>query len=94
MIKSETPNKKQEEVVLIYIQEYLGRVLNKVEKEVIYQHGGLVNVEQRIVILPWINNQKLKINQKQADILEVIDLIEKMPFTRHGGYIARVQYEK
>jgi SH3-like domain-containing protein len=80
-----------EEIVAIIEYNYLNRELTDDDKETIRINRGFVNSEKKLIITPWAENPELKMNQKQADSLEVVEILKRMSLNE-TGYLARVKY--
>ena len=63
------------------------------DKENIRINKGFVNSEKKLIISPWAENPELKMNQKQADSLDVVEILKRMSFNE-TGYLARVKYSE
>ncbi len=82
-----------EEIVAIIEYNYLNRELTDDDKENIRINRGFVNSEKKLIIAPWAENPELKMNQKQADSLDVVEILKRMSFNE-TGYLARVKYSE
>lgn len=82
-----------EEIVAIIEYNYLNRELTDDDMENIRINRGFVNSEKKLIITPWAENPELKMNQKQADSLEVVEILKRMSLNE-TGYLARVKYSE
>ena len=82
-----------EEIVAIIEYNYLNRELTDDDMENIRINRGFINSEKKLIISPWAENTVLKMNQKQADSIEVVEILKRMSLNE-TGYLARVKYSE
>jgi hypothetical protein len=80
------------EIVVVIEYDYFKRELTDDEREMVRTCRAFINLNKKIVISPWKENKELKMNQRQADLIDIVEKLEKMPLTT--GYLAKVKYSQ